>query len=243
MTRTAAVALLVVACSAQAADELMVAPFSAMQRGADLPRDWRMTTWPGAQHQTRFSLVQDGGTVVLRAQADRASAGLMKELRIDPRQYPILAWRWKISHLLKHSDIRATSGDDFPARIFVTFDVDPATLPFGERVKLHIGRLFYGPDLPRAALCYVWDSKAPAGAIVPNAYSERVRMVVIRSGPSDVGRWVNEQRNVLEDYRRAFGSEAPPIIGIAVSSDTDSTGEYAEAYFGDIAFRREGESL
>jgi Protein of unknown function (DUF3047) len=49
---------------------------------------------------------------------------------------------------------------------------------------------------------------------------------------------VIEERNVLDDYRRAFGEEPPPIAGVAVMTDTDDTGASATAWFGDIVLRR-----
>jgi hypothetical protein len=52
-----------------------------------------------------------------------------------------------------------------------------------------------------------------------------------------VGRWQVEERNVYEDYKRAFGMEPPPISGVVIMTDTDDTEESATAYYGDIVFR------
>ena len=41
---------------------------------------------------------------------------------------------------------------------------------------------------------------------------------------------MEESVNVLEDYRKAFGKDPPAMAGLAVMSDTDNTGESAEAY-------------
>jgi len=49
---------------------------------------------------------------------------------------------------------------------------------------------------------------------------------------------VNEERNVYEDYKRAFREEPPKISGVAIMTDTDNTGESATAYYGDIIFKR-----
>jgi hypothetical protein len=99
-------------------------------------------------------------------------------------------------------------------------------------------RLVYGEDLPHAGLNYVWDNRLPPGTVLRSPYTDRVRMIVVRSGNAEAGRWVEESRNVLDDYRRAFGGEPPAIAGIAVMTDTDDTGESATAWFGDIALRR-----
>jgi len=68
-------------------------------------------------------------------------------------------------------------------------------------------------------------------------YTERVRMLVLESGAARLGEWVEERRDVHADYRRAFGTEAPPITGVAIMTDTDDTGETATAWYGDIALQ------
>jgi hypothetical protein len=42
------------------------------------------------------------------------------------------------------------------------------------------------------------------------------------------------QRNLLDDYRQAFGEEPPNVGAIAIMTDTDNTGETAVAWYGDI---------
>ena len=64
------------------------------------------------------------------------------------------------------------------------------------------------------------------------------KMIVVESGPQRIGTWVEEERNVYEDYRLAFGEEPPAISGVAIMSDTDNTKERAVAYYGDIVFVR-----
>jgi hypothetical protein len=41
---------------------------------------------------------------------------------------------------------------------------------------------------------------------------------------------------VAADYRLAFGEAPPAVKGVVVSTDTDNTGELAEAWYGDAAF-------
>jgi hypothetical protein len=61
-------------------------------------------------------------------------------------------------------------------------------------------------------------------------------MIVVDSGNRLIGSWIEKQRNVAEDYQRAFGRPAPRIIGIAVMTDTDNSANHAESYYGDIFF-------
>jgi hypothetical protein len=61
-------------------------------------------------------------------------------------------------------------------------------------------------------------------------------MIVVQSGAQRIGAWVEEERNVYQDYKVAFGEEPPLINGVAIMSDTDNTRERAVAYYGDIVF-------
>jgi hypothetical protein len=74
--------------------------------------------------------------------------------------------------------------------------------------------------------------------MVPNPYTDRVMMFVVESGAARLDQWVDEERNVYEDYRQAFGQEPPLISGVAIMTDTDNTREQAIAYYGDILFRK-----
>ena len=51
--------------------------------------------------------------------------------------------------------------------------------------------------------------------------------------------WREFRRNVLEDYRRAFGEEPSDIVSVGVMTDADHTPDKARTQYGDITFRPE----
>ncbi len=235
----AALPILAVAAPApaQSSAVLEVGKFSAAREGAALPDGWKPLTFPKVPKHTVYTVVKDGDTIVVRAASNASASGLTKETRIDPREYPIVRWRWKVENLFKAADITTKEGDDYPARLYVTFEYDPDKVGFGKKAKYKAGKLIFG-DIPIAAINYVWDMKAPQGLFIDNAYTDFAKMVVLRSGPQGVGAWVEEERNIYEDYKKAFDSEPPMINGVAIMSDADNTKEAAVAYFGDIIFRK-----
>lgn len=227
--------LLVVCAHAQSGDRIDVADFSRLAPGASLPAPWREITVPSISRHTRYSLVSDAGVTVLRAQADASMSSLAREVNVDPARTPILRWRWKVQNLVEKSDPRKKSGDDFPARLYVFFDYDIGKLPPLQRMKIRLARMLYG-EVPLAALCYVWATSDPVDTRMWNAYTDRVRVIVAQSGAALLGRWVEQERNVADDYREAFGEAPAGITGIAFATDTDDTRSRATAYYGAVAF-------
>lgn len=211
--------------------------FSGLAPGAALPEWLGTITFGGRVKPNEKAFVEDAGTTVLRIRSQGSSSGLSRALRVDPAAFPMLSWRWKTARLLAKGGLGSKESDDFPLRLYVTFDLDPSTLSLGDRLRLGAARAIWGAHLPSAAICYVWDGRAAAETVANNAYTDRVRMIVVDSGAARLGRWVTHERNVAEDYRRAFGTAAPAVSSLIVSADTDNTGETAESWFGDIAFR------
>lgn len=217
-------------------ERIVAMGFSGLKAGGALPDVLKPWAFSDRLRTTRYSLVSDAGVVVLRADAQASTSGIVRELKVDPRAYPILSWRWKAMSVVEKGDLRTKEGDDFAARVYVTFDLDPAALSAPERMKLSLARLVYGDAVPAAALCYVWDAHAPRETLVPNAYTDRVRMIVAETGATRAGQWVAMRRNIRDDYQRAFGAEPAGVTGVIVSTDTDNTGDTAVTFYGDISF-------
>jgi hypothetical protein len=215
---------------------LEVGRFSAAAEGQRLPVGWKPLTFPTIERHTTYTLAKEDGTTVVKAMSDASAAGLTREIKVNLNQYPILSWRWKVTNVLKHGDVTKKEGDDYPARLYITFEFDPVKAGFVEKAKFEIYKLIYGQYPPLAAVNYIWESKAPKGTIVSSPYTAHSKMIVVESGPALVNQWVDEQRNLLEDYKKAFGEEPPLVSGVAIMTDTDNTGESAIAYYGDIVF-------
>jgi len=178
----------------------------------------------------------DGGNTVLQVRSDASASVLAAAVRVDPAATPWLRWRWKVSRALSGSDVRTRAGDDYAARVYLSFDVPPGTLGIGTRLALKLARALRGSDVPDAAINYIWDNRHAVGTWQANAYTDRTRMQVLRSGATDAGRWVDERRDVAADFRHAFGHAPIRVTGLAVASDTDNTGEEARAGFADFRF-------
>lgn len=190
------------------AAEMTVGRFSA----GDLS-GWEDQTFKGKKKSV-YTIVRDGDRTVLKAESRNAASGLLKKVNVDPKINRILRWSWKVAGTIKKGDERSKEGDDYAARVYVVF---PRMLFWRTR-----------------AINYIWANRLPKGASAPNAYTANVMMVAVESGNDLAGKWVNEERNIYEDYVKLFGEEPPMLGGVALMTDTDNTGGEATAWYGDI---------
>jgi Protein of unknown function (DUF3047) len=219
---------------AQAPDAVLVGDFSRAAVGDSVPSEWKPLTFKRIKQHTLYSVVKDNERNVIKALSNHAASGLVKSVSIDLHEYPIIEWRWKVANVIDKADPRRKDGDDYPARIYLIFGQDQNKLSFTDK----LARKLSGQDIPHSGLNYIWDNKTPIGTSFPNAYTDRLRMWVVQSGGDKLNQWQTETRNVLEDYRKAFGAEPPLISGVAIMTDTDNTGEEATAWYGDIRFKK-----
>ena len=225
------------AARAESPSVIEVGKFSSGTVGQAMPDGWKPLTFKKIPKHTSYEVVKDGGVTIVKAVSEASASGLIKPVVIDPKEFPVVRWRWKIDNLLQRSDVALKEGDDYPARLYITFEYDPDRVNFGKKLKFKAGQALFG-DIPIAALNYIWETKTPVGTIVENAYTDFAKMVVVESGTQKVGIWIDEERNIYEDYKKAFGEEPPMINGVAIMSDTDNTKEQATAYYGDIVFQK-----
>ncbi|WP_296491709.1 DUF3047 domain-containing protein [Rhodoferax sp.] len=137
-----------------------------------------------------------------------------------------LSWRWRLERPLAAADIKTKAGDDAALKVCVMLDQPLADIPLLQRSVLALARSVSGQNLPSATLCYLWDSRYPAGTRGANPYSARVRYVVLNGSETAVGQWVSQRRNIADDFAALFGQESkalPSVTAVAVGADSDNT--------------------
>lgn len=149
--------------------------------------------------------------------SNKASVSLYRNLKIDLKTYPTLAWQWKVTELPQGADARVTNKDDQAAGIYVVFPRFPSL----------INSRFIG---------YVWDSSVPEGTVLRSRKNPQIHYIVIRSGYGKTNEWINEERNVYADYQMVFGEEPTEVGALSLMIDTDDTRSQAESFFGRIVF-------
>ena len=222
---------------------MALTPFSAAA-GAALPPPWRVVGLPGNKvPPAQIDIFALGSDRVLRLRTDRSYGTASHAL---PPKTPAgaLTWRWRLDQPIEAADLRKKEGDDAALKVCAMFDMPLDRLGFVERNVLRLARSASGEYLPAATLCYVWDHKLPVGTELANAYTKRVRFVVVDSATnpskpaSPLQQWVSHTRDLRADFLKAFGAESdtvPPLLAIVVGADSDNTGQSSLGYVGDVS--------
>lgn len=218
------------------ADTIIAGSFSTAHDLSRLPENWEPLEFKDIDSHTSYQLVRENDKTVIKADSKASSSGITRKMTVNPLDHPFLSWSWKVTNIYEKGDVSTRDGDDYPARIYITFAYDADKVDFWDRVKYNTIKLFYGEYPPINAINYIWASKASKELITPNPYTDKVQMIVVESGDDRLNTWVTMKRNIAEDYRKAFGEEPPVISGIALMTDSDNTGESATAWYGDIVF-------
>jgi len=203
---------------------------------AEVPAPWQVVRLDKKVPPTLYRVAHWDGVSAIEATAEHSMALLARPVEVDLNRTPALCWRWRVDAPLVKADMATKAGDDYAARVYVSFALPPGEMGFVLRSQLKVARAIWGDAVPDAAINYVWDNRYPVGTRKPNAYTDRTRMIVAESGAANAGRWVAARHDVRQDVIALFGSAQARLIQLSVASDTDNTGERAHAGFADFHF-------
>jgi hypothetical protein len=208
--------------------------------GAVPPPPWHVAGLPLQRKPfTRFDLVSLEGARVLRVEAERSYGNLVHPLPADT-EARLLSWRWRVDAPLERANLRIRSGDDSAAEVCVMFDLPMSAVPYFDRQVVRLARMQGTELLPTATVCYVWDTHFAAGTALDNAYTRRIRTIVLRGEGASVATWYSERRDVRADFLLLFGDESrtvPAIVGVGIGADADNTQGHSLSYIADLVLK------
>lgn len=203
--------MLMLSSSAVAVDDtFLVADF---EQG--LGAEWGVKQFIG---ETTYQVVTEGSAQVLLAISNASASALVYQQDFNLDDYPVLSWRWKIADTVERGDATRKQTDDYAARVYIIFP-----------------HWFY----PKTkSLNYIWANKLGKEQFVTSPYTDNSMMIAVESGSDNVGSWQIVRRNLVDDYRKAFGTDPPKKFRIAVMTDTDNTGGKAQAWYDDLRLEK-----
>ena len=182
-------------------------------------------------------MVELDGRKALRVEAEESYGNVVHPVRLTAPSAK-LSWQWRVDVPIAKADLRTKQGDDTAIKVCVSFDMPIDQVPFVDRQLLKVGQAKADEPLPTATVCYVWDTNLPIGTELDNAFTRRMRYIVLESGPARLRQWKSEKRNVNADFFKLFGAESPkvpPVIGVNIGADADNTHTRSLSYVANIA--------
>ena len=191
---------------------------------------WKPLLFPKIPRHSDYTVVREGDSSFLRAESNASASGIIFSREFNVFAHPKVRWRWKVENVYLKGDGEQRSGDDYPIRIYIIFKYDPDTAQFGKRLKYGIAKTIYGEYPPHSSLNYIWANRKHARRIITNPYAGEAKMILLEAGTEKAGRWVDEDVDIVRDYRDAFGIVPPGTASIAIMNDSDDTGEHSVSY-------------
>jgi len=192
--------------------------------------NWTALYFPKIKKHTQYSIVKEAGETYLKAESNASASAIIYKKEFNVYEYPKIRWKWKIDNVYKKGNVKEKSGDDYTIRVYVLFKYDPEKASFGKRIKYGLAKIIYGEYPPHSSLNYIWANKKDEKGIITNPYASEVKMIILQAGSEKAGKWHEEDINILENYRKAFGTDPPPVAGVAIMNDSDNTGESSVSY-------------
>ena len=179
------------------------------------PLTWTSVKEKDGQHD--YAIATENGQSFLHANYLQGTDGnvLSKKMHWNTKDLPYLRWKWRVNTFPKGALIMDDDKSDAAAQVYVSWRIG--------------GRAY--------ALKYFWSvSEAVGTSFHAGRWNPigRYFAQIIRMG-GDKKNWVTETRNIVEDYKKAYGKDPPDeAVGLAVLTDGDQTKSESQADYTDF---------
>ena len=169
---------------------------------------------------TRFFIVSSADAQdkkALAVEANNSSGVLVTRIPEEVwRKYPVMRWRWRVIRKVRFS---GKEPDDQAAVIY-----------FGD-----------GTPLKQHLMAYRWEHDADLGSASKLSYgmgATTVARICVRNGKAEYSRWYEEERNVVEDFRKAFGRAPKGRCGLTIGANSQHSKSNTLVEIDFIEFRK-----
>ena len=198
---------------------------------------WGHLAFPG-KSPTQFSYARVDGRDTIAVMAASSASMLRSQVRIEPAELAKVRFSWKVPQLIAGADLASRDADDSPVRLVLTFEGDRSRFSPRDAMLAELVRTITGEEMPYATLMYVWCNKREPGSVIASPRTDRIRRLVVQSGPGQLNQWLDYERNIRADYERAFGEAPGALVGIGIMTDSDNTRTTARAWYGPVRLER-----
>ncbi|MBC7434825.1 MAG: DUF3047 domain-containing protein [Bdellovibrionales bacterium] len=236
----------IVACSttgAHSGDDaaLRLTPWATRSSHTSETSAWQHFKLPGKVAST-FTYTRMDGRDAMAVMAVSSASMLRDVVRIEPAELDSVRFSWKVPELIAGADMALRESDDSPVRIVLAFEGDRSRFSPKNAMLSELSLALTGEKMPYATLMYVWCNNREPDSVIINPRSDRIRKLVVQSGPRQLNQWLDYERNIRKDYERAFGEPPGALVAIGIMTDSDNTHSTARAWYGPVRLTRSSAS-
>jgi hypothetical protein len=196
---------------------LYIEPFDYPVHLAGLPPEWeaRKGIWGAPDPlELYYTIKRDGDSQYLSAETSDDAIDAGRAADVNLRIYNKLRWRWRAWSLPIGGNEEEKDKNDSGAAV----------------------RIIFKGGLRARMLKYVWSSTLPKGTETESAGNSKIKVIVLQSGTEQLGKWVWEEVNAYEDYKRLYGGEPRTVRILGIITDANNTKTLSKADYDDFTF-------
>jgi Protein of unknown function (DUF3047) len=195
---------------------------------------WQHYRLPGKQ-ATAYAFSPIDQRLALSATAVSSASILRQNVRAAPETLGKIRFSWKVPALIRGADLTVREAHDSPVRVALAFEGDRSRFSMKNAMLSELALALTGEALPYATLMYVWCNQCTRGGVLVNPRTDRIREIVLESGPEHLGQWQDYERDIRADFALAFGEAPGALVHVGLMTDTDNTRESTTAWYGPIS--------
>ena len=219
------------------ANRISIGKFVAEKEADGSPKGWKTVTYFNTP-PTSYQVIKYRGKYVLKAEGIGTSSCLFREVKAELKDYPIISWKWKISNVIRQAIETRKDRNDSAARVIVVFQTGPEDMPPWYGLEYLVKGILRRNEPVGPRIEYIWGNRIEKGRILDNPSVKHAKVIVLESGDRKANQWIWKKRNLVDDYKAAFGMDPKGILALGIQTDTDQSNEGVTAYYGEIFLRR-----
>lgn len=183
--------------------------------------DWHVNK---GQISEVYNLDQDSTDRFLSAVSKNNDLFIIKECKVDLVEYPYLNFSWRAHEL-------PTAGNEY----------EKSTCDIAASVYIVLKASRWRPR----SIKFTWSTTLPENSYGKSPFSiwpARSDFKVVHTGNRDLGKWVHEKINVLEEYKKLYKKDninSLFIEAMSIMTDSDNTESQSRADYDNVFFSRQ----
>ena len=168
---------------------------------SEYPKNWDVSGDALKAKELYQILEKDGGTI-LHARGNKKPIRIFKKISWDPQSFPIVEWKWRVTHW----------PEDSTAQVYIYISLDKDIFGIPTLIK------------------YIWSKNKDVGTIKEGGFFRPIELVA-QNGKKDPSLWINQRVSALADFQKLIGRDPKgDAYGIGILVDHDVEVEIGEIY-------------